>query len=489
MDFRHSFFWSFANRHVTLAIHFASNVALARLLSPEEIGVYSVVVASLTLGQILRDFGLGAYLVRADTVDEPRVRTVFTLGMLISGAVGLCVVALAEPAAAFYDDERVARALTVLAANFFLLPLNMPTLALLRRDMRFDLLFRANLLATAAYAVSAVSLAVAGAGYMSMVWAALIQTAVMSLAVLPHTVSWRRFLPHLGGWRAVLGFGGLVSFTHCLTELGRVAPDIVIGRFLGFAPAGLFSRAQGTTRFFQQPLMGAVQSVCLPALTDLTRRGESLAPAFLLKLSYLSAVLWPALAAVGLLAQPLVFVLFGERWLEVVPLIQVLVLGSLLGVFNVLNADFLMALDRLRDEVRVTSIHSAARIALVLGAAQLSLEAVAWSLLAARLLRTGLYQAVLAPRLELTAAAQLGALWRSAAAVLATAAAIVAVGAALGPGEGDWSEAALRLAAGAAAGAVAALATLALLRHPLATEAARLGRPLLRRVAPRMPGA
>jgi O-antigen/teichoic acid export membrane protein len=55
---------SFIERYALIAISLASNILIARLLSPEEIGLYSVSLAVIGIAQVLRDFGVGGYLIQ-----------------------------------------------------------------------------------------------------------------------------------------------------------------------------------------------------------------------------------------------------------------------------------------------------------------------------------------------------------------------------------------------------------------------------------------
>ena len=59
---------SLVERYLTLAIALGSNMVLARLLTPDQIGVYSVSLAVIGLAQALRDFGVGSYLIQEKVV-------------------------------------------------------------------------------------------------------------------------------------------------------------------------------------------------------------------------------------------------------------------------------------------------------------------------------------------------------------------------------------------------------------------------------------
>ena len=149
---RRSLLLSLAERYFGILIQLISFFVLARLLTPAQIGLYSVAAATIGLAQVVRDFGIGSYLIQETDITPERVRTAFTLTGLISLASFLILVGCAPWLAGFYDHPQLGLILQVLAINFLLIPFSSTALALLRRSMNFKALFWiatvANLIST-----------------------------------------------------------------------------------------------------------------------------------------------------------------------------------------------------------------------------------------------------------------------------------------------------------------------------------------------------
>ena len=77
---RKALLFSFAERYLAIVIGLASNLVIARLLTPLEIGVYSVSLAVISIAQVLRDFGVAGYLVQERELNEDHIRTALGLG-------------------------------------------------------------------------------------------------------------------------------------------------------------------------------------------------------------------------------------------------------------------------------------------------------------------------------------------------------------------------------------------------------------------------
>ncbi len=164
---------SFAERYALLVLSFASNILLARLLTPEQIGIYSVSLAVIGIAQVLRDFGVGNFLIQEKNLADAHIRTAFGISLVIGTVLFLATFLAAPWAGRFYGEAQMIETLRISALNFLVLPFCSISLALLRRSMQFrHLLIVALVSAVAGFAVT-IWLAYAGFGPNSMAIGAL----------------------------------------------------------------------------------------------------------------------------------------------------------------------------------------------------------------------------------------------------------------------------------------------------------------------------
>jgi len=128
---------SFGKTGTAFLISFASNIVLARLLLPSEIGIFSTALAVLAILHAIRDFGLGRYLLKEPILTDDKIRTVFGVAILISWSLGAIIFVFRGQAAEFYRERQIAEILGWLSVNFVFLPFGQPALALMRRERRY----------------------------------------------------------------------------------------------------------------------------------------------------------------------------------------------------------------------------------------------------------------------------------------------------------------------------------------------------------------
>src|SRR5208337_3839612 len=165
--------FSFIDRYSVIAINLLMTTIVARLMTPDEIGVFVIGAAVVVLMESLRDFGVSAYLIQVQEITEGGVRTAFTAMLILSLIFAIGIYLLADPVARFYGDQRIVPVLHITAFSFLFGPFVAPNVSLLRRDLSFGSVALINVSGAIANYIGTLTLAVIGAGYLSLAWGAL----------------------------------------------------------------------------------------------------------------------------------------------------------------------------------------------------------------------------------------------------------------------------------------------------------------------------
>ena len=138
MSTRRSLFFSFLDRYASLAISVLSSMVIARLLTPAELGVFSVTMVLLMFVSVVRDMGSGQYLVQEKELTTERIRAVWALQLGLGVALACLVLLASYPIALFYNEPRMRNIMLVVALNYAVNPFGSLTYAWLMREMRFE---------------------------------------------------------------------------------------------------------------------------------------------------------------------------------------------------------------------------------------------------------------------------------------------------------------------------------------------------------------
>ncbi|MDR7334169.1 lipopolysaccharide biosynthesis protein [Roseateles asaccharophilus] len=311
---RRALAFSFIERWLGIIIGLGSNVLLARLLTPAQVGIFSVSLSVIGVAQVLRDFGVVNYLIQEKDLQQDSLRTAYGLSLLLGFTLFAGVFAAAPFVAAFYHEELVRDTLRVCAINFLLLPFATVTMALMRREMAFRALAVIGLSSAGLGACVSVGLAWAGHGVMALAIGAVVTNATNCIGVWIARPETLRLRPNLKAWRRLLGFGAQSSLTGVVTSVSMDVNDLAVGKVMGFEPVAIISKAQGLMQLFHRDVMAAIRNVAYPAYAKAVRDGEDLEAQYLTGVTHVTATAWPFYGFVSLYALETLRLLFGSQW-------------------------------------------------------------------------------------------------------------------------------------------------------------------------------
>ena len=468
MSVRTAAAWALVSQYTSFAIQFATSIVLARwFITPAELGLFSVAFAAVTLVAFLQDFGVTRYINGERELTADKLHTAFTVSVLFAWGIALLAILASGPIAAFYHDPAMRPVALIIACSYLLVPLAIVPQATCQRRMDYQSNTMIEVGSAIANAATAITLALLGYGALALAWGAFAQQGARLVVS-----QWRAglMLPwqlRLAGAAPVFRLGGTNSVLPVCYSITSRAPELVIGRLIDNAAVGLFARASGLALQLRMLVAGAVTGVFYPAFRRVRDSGEPLGPPYLRVVAAYTGVTWPAMAGIAVLAEPIIHLLYGTRWIAAAPLLGWVALAQLCYVALPLNGDLPLLLDRMKSLIRRNVIETAASVLLLALSAPFGLIWVAISRFAHGLVFMVLY----APMMR----EMLGFRWRDLAVIYLRS--LVVTAAAVAPvlvSYQVWSPAsqagALQMLATASTGALLWLAALRLAGHPLYAE-------------------
>ncbi len=324
---------------VQFAIDFTASLIVARLLSPHEIGAYSIALAAVVVAQTLRTAGVNMFLIAAPDLDEPQVRTALGLAMVASVAFAGLIFAVAPLVAAFYREPVIADILRIVCITYLLAPHQVLAHGLLTRALRFKAIMAATLAGSATGAATAVALALNGWGSLSMAYAALVTGIVgLTVSILSRPPRFM-FRPSLTKWRTISAFAGWVLGGTLLGQFGPRLNELFVGRALGIAPAAFLDRAEMLPRMLWNYAAPPVLSILSPLVAHELRSGIDAHSTLLLRMRLFGCIFSPILIGIATQSAPILIGLYGWQWqASIAPAPWLCIAAAITGQFVVLNA-------------------------------------------------------------------------------------------------------------------------------------------------------
>lgn len=332
MSVRRSLAWAFSGQIIAFVVQFAGSVAIARLLSPGEIGIYAIAMAALGLIQVFTTFGIAAYIVREVELAPETLDAAFTVNAVLAVGLTLALTGLSFAAGPVLGDARAGSVLRIVAASNLFGILSFRPAAMLQRDMEFKLLSIITMMSGIVQTLGTVLFAALGASYRSPAYASFLAAATSTTLTLLLGRRHISFRPARTGWRPITSFGlQMMSVSGVATITGKLS-DLILGRVLGVAALGLYARASNLSNMIFDNLYGTATRVIFVQLSKDYRDGGAWRITYLRGFAMITAFMWPLLTGLAVLSRPAVLLLYGTRWLPAAWPLSALMIAQVIGV-------------------------------------------------------------------------------------------------------------------------------------------------------------
>jgi O-antigen/teichoic acid export membrane protein len=392
-----AFLWGGGGAFLRLFLQMATQVVLARVLGPEQYGLFAMGVIVMSFSAFFSDIGLAYGLIQRQQLDSTHIRFVFTWQLLLGLAVAGALASLSGVLAEFFREPRVAPLILALAPLAFLQAASAVSLNLLKRELDFKSLQIAQTIAYfAGYVCLGIPLALAGAG----VWALVVAWGMQSLLSLALMYRATRhplkLLFQHDDARSMGHFGGTVLLTNLSNWFIGNIDRAVLARTLPSASVGLYANAYNLVNTPSSTLLGFMQPVMYSACAKMQDDPLRIRKTYLMLMAGIALGIMPVFVAMATVADTLVLGLYGPRWAEAAVVLRPIALAMPIALLWGITTPVLWNSGRATLEFKLQLPLAALWLLAAVLAVQYSLAALAWTVLGLFLLRTLLFTTIAA---------------------------------------------------------------------------------------------
>ncbi len=338
--------WSLVERLSTQIVQFVLGIFLARLLSPKDFGLIGLLIVFITISQVFVDSGFTKALIQKKDRNKNDISTVFIFNLIISIVCYSILWFIAPFIADFYETPILISLLRVLSISLVINAIFTVPATLVTIDLNFKLFAKANLIAVIISGLTAIYLAYSGYGVWSLVYQTLIKATIIGLLLLFWT-KWRPILifsktsfKQLFSYGSKLLLGSLMN-----TTVSNVA-SLFIAKIISTKELGYYAQGTQFTDLIFKTVNAVVDKVLLPSLSQIQDQKEVLIKYSKNIIKMVSIFITPIFFILIIIAEPLIKVLLTEKWLPVVPIMQLFALARLITIICGINVNLLYVLGR-----------------------------------------------------------------------------------------------------------------------------------------------
>lgn len=328
----HGGVWVFFINGLDRLLQLVRTVVLARLLAPEDFGLFGITMVALSGLERLTQTGFDTALIQKKDLTRDDLDTVWVIQ--IARGVGLAAIlfGLAPHISSFFDEPGATLLMRALGITAIVSGLRNVGVVYFRKKIEFHKEFVLKLAGTVPDLLAAIVAALILRDAWALVIGLLAGEIVRSITsyLVHHFRPRPRF--NLDRARDLFDFGKYITSQSILLFLLTEGDDVFVGKVLGAASLGLYQIAYRISNAAAKVTHG-ISKVSFPAYAQLQDRPERLNRGFLRTLGLTTFLSLPVAGAVGVLGPEIVRVFLGEKWMPMVPSMQILcVFGGLRSI-------------------------------------------------------------------------------------------------------------------------------------------------------------
>jgi teichuronic acid exporter len=352
-------FWSFLDSFGVYLIKFGFSIFIARTLSPEDYGLMGMIVIFISLGQMIMQSGFSIALIQRKESRAEDLSTAFWFNVITAFFVYLILFFSAGGIASFFGKPVLVNITRVAALGIILNSLCSVQVSILTKRMDFKRLTWINL--ASALISGTTGLLMALKGY--EVWALVMQTLagnLIYLAGLWFSSKWKPSLIFdIRSFRSLFSFGYKILLQGLTDVLFTKIYFPVIGKIYSAAQLGFYTNSSRFNELFVRQTANSVNRVIFPAFASIQDDKERFRRNFLRSFNLLASIMFLASMVLIITSRPFIAIALTEKWLPVVPFMQLFLTEGLFFPLLMLNLNILNSTGRSDLSLRVDIIKKA----------------------------------------------------------------------------------------------------------------------------------
>lgn len=316
--------WIGALRFSTRIFSFFKLIFIARILTPSDIGIFSIASLTLSFLELLTETGVIVVLIQSKKNLTQYVSSAWIASIIRGIVLTFLLIIIAPFISNFFSSPKSLGILFIISFAPLLRGFINPSVIIFQKELKFNYEFLFKTIVYAAEFIITITLLVLTRSITSLVWGMLvgiiIEVTMSFIFISPRPKlnfdsSYLSEIFHKGKWVTLYGI---------LNYFAQVGDNIAVGKFLGAGPLGIYQMAYKLSTLTFTEITEVVSKVFFPIYTQIAEDRDRLKKVFLKSTFALSMIVIPTSLIIFFYSKEIVLLALGDKWIGAVPVLRIL---------------------------------------------------------------------------------------------------------------------------------------------------------------------
>lgn len=371
--------WNAIQRYGALLVSFVTNIVLARILSPDDFGLIGLLTVFIAVASSVTESGFNSALIQQKEVTQKDYSTVFYWNLIMS-LIMVATLYFAAPFIARYFGRPLLK--DILRLESVILVINSLCIVQTTRLMKFlqfKVLAIRTLVATVVASIVGITLAYFGFGVWALVWQGIVNSFVGAV-LLWNVTNWRPMLQYSWeSFKRMFRFGLFIFISSICNTLYINVQSFIIGRNFSISNLGYYSQAKKLEHVAADGTASILNVVLFPIYASIANDRERHRTIVRKNIRIISFLVFPMMTTFIAVADPLITILFTDKWVASVPIFQILCIVGMMTPINMANVEVFRSIGNGGMYLTLQTIKRIVGLALILSFVRYGMYPMLWA--------------------------------------------------------------------------------------------------------------
>ncbi len=375
-----SFIWKILERSSIQVVSFLVTIILARLLTPEEYGLIALITVFISIADVIIDGGFNTALIQKKEADNDDFSTILIFSLGLSVAVYFFIYLLAPAIANFYRNDQIIAVTRVLSLILVFNAFNSVQRAYVAKHMLFKRLLYSSFGAIVISGAIGIIMAINGFGIWSLV-AQVLSNQICTSIIMWFSIKWRPIVRFsTKSFKSLFNYGWKIFVTNIITVAFVQLRKLLIGKFYRPADLAYFEKGEQLPTLIMSNLFTSIQTILFPTFSSVQDDRQKVKSMMRRSTKLSCFFVYPLMVGMVVCAEPLIKVLLTDKWIDVVPFVQILCIANFFRPIAISNWEAIKALGYSDITLKLEVIKKVIDIIILIVSMLISVRAVAWGI-------------------------------------------------------------------------------------------------------------
>lgn len=335
--------WSVADKFIQQGIRFIIGLVVARLLFPADYGLIGMIAIFLAIPDVLVNSGFGAALIQKKSASNTDFSTVFYFNIIVGIIVYIILYLSAPLIANFFNEPQLVLITRVVGLTIIINSFALIQRTILTKNLNFKVQTKISLIAIIPSGVIGILFAYNGYGVWAIVFQSL-SNRIFATSFFWILNTWRpKLVFKFQSLKSMFAFGSNLLIAGLFHTVFSRVYTVVIGKFYNAESLGNYSRAKQFVTMPAESITSILERIAFPVFSTLQNDIDKLLIGFRKFVKIAAFINFPIMLGLMVVSEPLVRLILTDKWIQIVPYIQVICIRGLIAPLHTLSLSILKA--------------------------------------------------------------------------------------------------------------------------------------------------